>query len=106
MESKLNYAYKNYLDYTRFDSSGKWCKPVKGKNGRYHPEVYTKEEFINKLILEDEFHDMWSQNSTKELNDAERVQIWNNNNPNHDTNIPILRIILYDETPKRKILEE
>jgi len=104
--SKLNYAYNNYLDYVRFDSSGKWCKPVKGSNGYYYPEQYTKEEFIDKLITDDEFHDMWAQNSTTLLNDGERAQIWIKNNPNHDPNTAIPRAKLYEETPDRKIKED
>jgi len=106
MISKLNYAYNNYLDYVRFDSSGKWCKPVKGSNGYYYPEQYTKEEFIDKLITDDEFHDMWAQGSTKLLNEGERAQMWVRNNPHHNTNIPIPREKLYGETPDRIIIQD
>jgi thymidylate synthase len=51
-------AYKNYVNKVSLSSSGEWCKVVEGENGN-HPEIYTKEEFINKIKTDSEFAKKW-----------------------------------------------
>ena len=51
-------AYKNYANKVSLSSSGKWCKVVEGENGN-HPQLYTQEEFINKIKTDAEFAKKW-----------------------------------------------
>ncbi len=53
-------AYKNYANKVSLSSSGKWCKVVEGENGN-HPQLYTQEEFINKIKTDDEFAKEWGE---------------------------------------------
>jgi len=53
-------CYKNYIKLNSLDSSGKWSKPVKNDdNANYHPESYSKEEFIDKIRTDDDFAKIW-----------------------------------------------
>jgi len=51
-------AYKNYTNKVSLSSSGKWCKVVEGENGN-HPQLYTQEEFINKIKTDFKFAEKW-----------------------------------------------
>lgn len=105
-KNKIDQAYKFYTEKTKFDSSGKWSKPIQNEDNKYyHPEPYTKEEFIEKVINDDDFNEEWGKDITRVLSEGERVNIWVKNNPNHPPNTPIRRSKLYEETPKRKIKE-
>jgi hypothetical protein len=62
------------------------------------------------LLTDDEFYQMWGENSCVELTDEERYNIWFNNNyetgmeryfdPN---NLPDYDNDYYEPTPKRKL---
>ena len=58
----LDELYENYVNSPEImlSASGKWCKAVKNvDNEYYHPELYTKNEFL-KMIKEDtEFSEKW-----------------------------------------------
>lgn len=54
-------AYKNYLTKTLIDSSGKWCKVVKGSDSNNYPEPYTQEEFIQEILNDDLFAQKWGE---------------------------------------------
>jgi thymidylate synthase len=53
-------AYKNYTNKVSLSSSGKWCKVVEGENGN-HPDLYTMDEFIDKIKTDDEFAKEWGE---------------------------------------------
>lgn len=54
-------AYKNYIKHVTLDSSGKWCKVVHGSDGNVHTEPYSKEEFIQEILNDDEFCQKWGE---------------------------------------------
>ena len=54
-------AYKNYIKHVTLDGSGKWCKVVHGSDGNVHPEPYSKEEFIQEILNDDEFCQKWGE---------------------------------------------
>ena len=53
-------AYKNYVNKVSLSSSGEWCKVVNGENGN-HPDLYTMDEFIDKIKTDDEFAKQWGE---------------------------------------------
>ena len=58
----MNYIeklYENYLESIKLSSSGEWCKPIKNFDEYYHPEPYTKEEFLEKIKTDVEFSERW-----------------------------------------------
>ena len=62
----IDKLYENYIYKVTISSSAKWCRAVKNKdNEYYHPEPYTKEEFIIKLnsdyIFDVEFTKKWGK---------------------------------------------
>ena len=55
-------AYKSYTNKVKLLSSTEWGKPVKNEdNENFHPEPYTKEEFIEKIKNDDEFALKWGE---------------------------------------------
>lgn len=55
-------AFKHYTTNVKFDSTGKWCKSIKNDdNEYYHPEPYTKKEFIEKIKIDQKFADKWGE---------------------------------------------
>jgi len=51
----IDKLYDHYYFNVTISSSGKWCKAIKNKDDKYcHPEPYTKEEFIIKMIYQDQ----------------------------------------------------
>jgi hypothetical protein len=105
----LDDLYHAYLRGVKFDSSGKWCKNVKNEHNEwYHPENYTKEEFVEMLTLNDEFYEKWGQDSCVTLSYRERYDIWFANN--YETGFERNPEIVIDfenpywtATPKRKL---
>jgi thymidylate synthase len=53
-------AYKNYVNKVSLSSSGKWCKVVNDENGN-HPDLYTMDEFIDKIKTDDDFSKQWGE---------------------------------------------
>ena len=105
----LDDLYHAYLRGVKFDSSGKWCKNVKNEHNEwYHPENYTREEFVEMLTLNDEFYEKWGQDSCVTLSYRERYDIWFVNN--YETGFERNPEIVIDfenpywtATPKRKL---
>jgi len=54
-------AYKRYVKENQFNSNAKWLKPVLLENGHYGADLYTKEEFINKIKTDNEFAEEWGE---------------------------------------------
>jgi thymidylate synthase len=57
-------AYKHYINSheIKFNSDGKWKKPIKNNDGEYyHPEPFNKEEFIEHILNDDAFAKKWGQ---------------------------------------------
>ncbi len=54
-------AYKNYIKNVTTDTSGNWCKMIHGSDGNVHPEPYSKEEFIQEILNDDEFCQKWGE---------------------------------------------
>jgi len=54
-------AYKNYVNKNKFNSNPKWLKSVILENGNNGADLYTKEEFINKIKTDDEFAKIWGE---------------------------------------------
>jgi thymidylate synthase len=54
-------AYKNYLTKISLSSSGKWCRVVNGSDGNNYPVPYTQEEFIQEIVNDDEFAEVWGE---------------------------------------------
>ena len=54
-------AYKNYVKQNEFNSNSSYLKPVLLENGYYGDELYTKDEFINKIKTDKEFAERWGE---------------------------------------------
>lgn len=54
-------AYKNYIQTVSLDSSGKWCKVVNSVDGTNYPVPFSKEEFIEEILNNDEFCKKWGE---------------------------------------------
>ena len=96
----INRLYKNYL--TECD------KIVKSHSFSDEPERFTQEEFINKLLTNDDFYQKWGENCCEELTYIERYNIWIGKN--YETGIEYNPEIVpdfdndyYEPTPKRKL---
>jgi len=75
------------------------------------PERFTKEEFVSKLLTEDNFYEKWGDNSCEELTYIERYNKWIGNNfetgmEYHPEIVPDFDNDYYDPTPKRKLKNE
>jgi hypothetical protein len=105
----LDDLYHAYIRGVKFDSSGYWCKQVKNEhNGFFHPENYTREEFIDILTYDDEFYNKWGQDCCLTLSYRERYDIWFCNNYETGFEHNPQAIIDFDNpywvvTPKRKL---
>jgi len=73
-----------------------------------HYDKITKEEFINKLLTDDDFYQMWGENCCEELSYIRRYDIWLANN--YETGMeynpeiePDFDNDYYEPTPKRKL---
>lgn len=67
-----------------------------------------KEDFIKKLLNDDEFYEKWGENSCIELTYEERYKYWFSNNYEtgmeyYPQNIPDFDNDYYEPTPKRKL---
>ena len=96
----IDRLYKNYL--TECD------KIVKSHSFSDEPERFTQEEFINKLLTNDDFYQKWGENCCEELTYIERYNIWIGKN--YETGIEYSPEIVpdfdndyYEPTPKRKL---
>jgi hypothetical protein len=96
----IDRLYKNYL--TECD------KIVKSHSFSDEPERFTQEEFINKLLTNDDFYQKWGENCCEELTYIERYNIWIGKN--YETGIeynpqivPDFENDYYEPTPKRKL---
>jgi hypothetical protein len=96
----IDRLYKNYL--TECDEI------VKSHSFSNEPERFTQEEFINKLLTNDEFYQKWGENCCEELTYIERYNIWIGKN--YETGIEYNPEIVpdfdndyYEPTPKRKL---
>jgi thymidylate synthase len=54
-------AYKNYVKHNQFNSNPKWLKPIPLENDNNGAELYSIEEFINKIKEDDEFANKWGE---------------------------------------------
>ena len=94
-----------------YDTQKMWGKIVSipGIDGGYPwTEKYTKEEFTNKLLFDDDFYQKWGEDCCEELTYEERYKLWFSNNfetgmeynpsiePDWDNDY-------YEPTPKRKL---
>lgn len=94
-----------------YDTQKMWGKIVSipGIDGGYPwTEKYTKEEFTNKLLFDDDFYQKWGKDCCEELTYEERYKLWFSNNfetgmeynpeiePDFDNDY-------YEPTPKRKL---
>ena len=70
----------------------------------------SNDEFINKLLFDDDFYQKWGEDCCEELSDEQRYDIWFNNN--YETgmeryfnvnNLPDYDNDYYEPTPKRKL---
>lgn len=87
-----------------------WMKENPPFSAPYYEVCFDKDEFINKLLIDDDFYKEWGENCCEELTDEERYNIWFNNNyetgmeryfdPN---NLPDYDNDYYEPTPKRKL---
>jgi hypothetical protein len=96
----IDRLYKNYL--TECDEI------VKSHSFSNEPERFTQEEFINKLLTNDDFYQKWGENCCEELTYIERYNIWIGKN--YETGIEYNPEIVpdfdndyYEPTPKRKL---
>ena len=96
----IDRLYKNYL--TECD------KIVKSHSFSDEPERFTQEEFINKLLTNDDFYQKWGENCCEELTYIERYNIWIGKN--YETGIEYNPEIVpdfdndyYEPTTKRKL---
>jgi hypothetical protein len=96
----IDRLYKNYL--TECDEI------VKSHSFSNEPERFTQEEFINKLLTNDDFYQKWGENCCEELTYIERYNIWIGKN--YETGIeynpqivPDFENDYYEPTPKRKL---
>ena len=70
--------------------------------------IWNKEQFVNMLLTDDEFYQMWGEDCCDELTYEERYNIWIRNN--YETGIEYTPSIepdfdneYYEPTPKRKL---
>jgi thymidylate synthase len=54
-------AYKNYVKQNQFNSNPEWLKSIPLENGHNGANLYTQEEFINKIKTDDEFAKKWGE---------------------------------------------
>jgi len=66
-------------------------------------EPLTIDEFIEWLLIDDQFNDEWSNGCTQELTDGEKAQLYLKKFPFHDPLVPVRRDVLNQLVPKRKL---
>ena len=54
-------AYSNYVRKNQFNSNPEWLKAIALENGYTGADLYTQEEFINKIKTDDEFAKKWGE---------------------------------------------
>jgi len=100
---------KGYLDGCLVEFDGSY-EHFTNPSFQYGFRPLTLDEFIDKLLFDDDFYKKWGDNCCEELTEEERYNIWFNNNyetgmeryfdPN---NLPDYDNDYYEPTPKRKL---
>ena len=100
---------KGYLDGCLVEFDGSY-EHFTNPSFQYGFRPLTLDEFIDKLLFDDDFYQKWGDNCCEELTEEERYNIWFNNNyetgmeryfdPN---NLPDYDNDYYEPTPKRKL---
>jgi thymidylate synthase len=54
-------AFKNYVKHNQFNSNPEWLKLIPLENGHNGADLYTQEEFINKIKTDNEFAKKWGE---------------------------------------------
>lgn len=78
-------------------------------NSEPDPDViWNRDQFVNMLLTDDEFHQKWGEECCEELTKEERYQIWFKNNYEtgmeyNPSMIPDYDNEYYEPTPKRKL---
>ena len=54
-------CYVNYVKLNQFNSNPKWLKPIPLESGFNGADLYTQEEFIDKIKTDDEFAKKWGE---------------------------------------------
>jgi hypothetical protein len=100
---------KGYLDECLVEFDGSY-EHFTNPSFQYGFRPLTLDEFIDKLLFDDDFYQKWGDNCCEELTEEERYEIWFNNNyetgmeryfdPN---NLPDYDNDYYEPTPKRKL---
>ena len=98
---------KGYLDGCLVEFDG-YYEHFTNPSFQYGYRPLTNEEFVNKLLTDDEFYQMWGENCCEELTYIERYNIWIGKN--YETGIEYNPEIVpdfdndyYEPTPKRKL---
>jgi hypothetical protein len=100
MWSQIDDLYSNYEQ--------NWMKENPPFSAPHYEVCYTKWEFIDKLLFDDDFYKEWGEDCCEELTYEERYKIWFGNN--YETGMEYNLDIepdwdneYYEPTPKRKL---
>jgi hypothetical protein len=98
---------KGYLDGCLIEFDG-YYEHFTNPSFQYGFRPLTQEEFVNKLLTDDDFYQKWGENCCEELTYEERYKIWFSNN--YETGFEYTPTIepdfendYYEPTPKRKL---
>lgn len=102
----IDKLYKNFTNNP--DYKAECVADLMGSQAGQLVKCSTKEEFVDKLLTDDEFYERWGENCCEELSYIKRYDIWlannyetgMNYNPN---NPPDFDNEYYEITPKRRI---
>jgi len=104
----IDRLYKNFL--MNPDYKAESVADLMGSQAGQLVKCSNKWEFIDKLLIDDEFYKRWGENCCEELTEKERYNIWFDNNyetgmeryfdPN---NLPDYDDDYYEPTPKRRL---
>jgi hypothetical protein len=108
MANNIDRLYKNFL--MNPDYKAESVADLMGSQAGQLVKCSNKWEFIDKLLIDDEFYKRWGENCCEELTEKERYNIWFDNNyetgmeryfdPN---NLPDYDDDYYEPTPKRRL---
>ena len=98
IETGIEIDWKGYLLFNKFMETSKGDPDL----------VWNKEQFLDKLLFDDEFYKEWGEDCCEELTYEERYKIWFSNN--YETGmeynpeiVPDYDNDYYEPTPKRKL---
>jgi hypothetical protein len=92
--------------YEKYENN--WMKENPPFSGPYNDECLTKDEFLKKLLIDNEFYQEWGEDCCEELDYIDKYKLWYRNNyqtgieynpditPDYDNDY-------YEPTPKRKL---